>query len=627
VQTNGRGRTGLLQNSNNVNAGDVFSVLTNGTGRTAFFSSANSANAVNVIDVSSNGLGTLGYWRSTNPANVNDVFDVHSNGMGNVGVFHNLNPSNNNNALNIYTNGPGYAAFIQSTNALHRGLHVDGSLRIDGPQIFNGPQFISDATESVSTTTGALVVAGGVGIGKNLNVGGIERIWNTTESTNVTDGALTIDGGVGISKKLNVGGDTKMYGRATVHGITSLFGPTFMFKSMMLRDTVSGYEVATFINHASDGNGIGIQVGNSTPNNNNNFITFRNANFETIGRIEGQTNSELINSFMYQWETTLASFKTGYYTGMIIADFAGFDDPDAAIVETVMSVLEAGHTVAKQIQLQFNVGITYESGSGDYAEWLKKSIVEEKYSFGDIVSVNGGVISKHTSFGNQYMVVSLAPIVLGNMPEKGKESSYEKVAFMGQVPVKVRGLVNKGDIIIPSGLNDGTGIALPRTKLTGEQYKQIIGIAWSSGYSSSGFTLINTIVGVSANIMAEKIAEQDNELNSVKRELSRITSYLNSKDPSFSNYTDSNKKTDPRTETEDLGRKPNNLVNFTDFNIEKIKAKLQENKQAVAKILATLKAVLDNRQVQYENFPKLKRLVTDVDFFIESVGKDESYFR
>jgi enhancing lycopene biosynthesis protein 2 len=72
--------------------------------------------------------------------------------------------------------------------------------------------------DSTSCTTGALVINGGVGIAKNLNLCGILSINNTTQSTDCTTGALVIAGGVGIAKNLNVCEDL------TVQGITYLNG-------------------------------------------------------------------------------------------------------------------------------------------------------------------------------------------------------------------------------------------------------------------------------------------------------------------------------------------------------------------------------------------------------------------
>jgi hypothetical protein len=72
---------------------------------------------------------------------------------------------------------------------------------------------ITNTTDSNSSSTGALVVSGGVGIAKNLtvsgnlNVLGQETITNTTDSTSSSTGALIVSGGVGIGKNLTVSGN------------------------------------------------------------------------------------------------------------------------------------------------------------------------------------------------------------------------------------------------------------------------------------------------------------------------------------------------------------------------------------------------------------------------------------
>lgn len=155
--------------------------------------------------------------------------------------------------------------YIDSTDTF-----VTGNLTIAGPTI------VQDASESVSSATGALVVNGGVGITKNLNVGGdtaitgiIAVVGNTgtmiikANDDNVDNpfgiplaedvygqdllgreaadlqrqqGAVFIAGGVGIQKDLNVGGF--IYGRVaqattslqlliTATNVDATFYPTF----------------------------------------------------------------------------------------------------------------------------------------------------------------------------------------------------------------------------------------------------------------------------------------------------------------------------------------------------------------------------------------------------------------
>lgn len=64
---------------------------------------------------------------------------------------------------------------------------------------------ITDTTSSTSPTSGALTVAGGVGITENLNVGGLLRVTDTTESSTSLTGCATFAGGVGIAGALRVG--------------------------------------------------------------------------------------------------------------------------------------------------------------------------------------------------------------------------------------------------------------------------------------------------------------------------------------------------------------------------------------------------------------------------------------
>lgn len=77
----------------------------------------------------------------------------------------------------------------------------------------DGVQTLSNVTESTSTTTGAVIIAGGVGIAKNLYIGGAQVLTGTltqldgTESTTSATGAMILAGGLGIAKNLNVGGN------------------------------------------------------------------------------------------------------------------------------------------------------------------------------------------------------------------------------------------------------------------------------------------------------------------------------------------------------------------------------------------------------------------------------------
>jgi hypothetical protein len=63
---------------------------------------------------------------------------------------------------------------------------------------------VTDSTESSTTTTGAFVVAGGIGVAKQATLNNV-RITATTAATSVDSGALQVDGGVGINGAVYAG--------------------------------------------------------------------------------------------------------------------------------------------------------------------------------------------------------------------------------------------------------------------------------------------------------------------------------------------------------------------------------------------------------------------------------------
>ena len=107
--------------------------------------------------------------------------------------------------------------------------------QFDGPVTFNGTVRLNkkltleahldaqtikvrDDTDSTSCTTGALIVKGGVGIAKKVNICGDTKIHNGTDTTSETTGALVVTGGVGIGKNLWVKSDLRVEGNATLDG-------------------------------------------------------------------------------------------------------------------------------------------------------------------------------------------------------------------------------------------------------------------------------------------------------------------------------------------------------------------------------------------------------------------------
>jgi len=83
------------------------------------------------------------------------------------------------------------------------------------------------ANNEIDTTTGNLILdsAGGtVEVTDNLTVSGVVNVDDTTQSTSTSTGSLIVDGGVGIAKNLNVGGNLTVTGTTDLNGDTDIDG-------------------------------------------------------------------------------------------------------------------------------------------------------------------------------------------------------------------------------------------------------------------------------------------------------------------------------------------------------------------------------------------------------------------
>jgi hypothetical protein len=110
------------------------------------------------------------------------------------------------------------------------GTRVYGTATIDTQLLVNGTQ------SAVSTTTGAIQVVGGIGVGNSVFVGNaltvtnLIRVLSTNNATSTQTGGLQVIGGVGIGQDLRVGGT--IYGNivGTITGVittaTNLAGGT-----------------------------------------------------------------------------------------------------------------------------------------------------------------------------------------------------------------------------------------------------------------------------------------------------------------------------------------------------------------------------------------------------------------
>lgn len=296
--------------------------------------------------------------------------------------------------------------------------------------------------------------------------------------------------------------------------------------------------------------GIFIKV-NGERDNDNNFVTFKDGKNEALGAIEGQTKAEIVLDFEYIFKNFFLAkdlIVTGVEgvgtlkeasglaaagssaTASFFFSFAapGFYVASAAVYLRAaalgVALFSLGYEAGKwNAQTLAEAGVDYSSGSADYAEYLERGPGEKKMQSGQIVGVKGGKISLNTSGAEQVLVISTAPIVLGNAPQPERKDDYEKVAFLGQVDVLVAGQVNIGDYILASGNNDGIGVALAPALLQTMDYRRVVGIAWEEA-PNRALNRVRVGVGLNKNDLAAKVDEAEQKLNN-------ILAYLEGKGP------------------------------------------------------------------------------------------------
>ena len=336
-------------------------------------------------------------------------------------------------------------------------------------------------------------------------------------------------------------------------------------------------------NTNSNGHGVQVKINTPVPNNESEFVRFYNNNGTSLGRIEGETPAEHTNNLGWVADKTAfeadyraaSASETFGHASLVAANIefacAVADQVGAAlsitgcfgwgfcistpipslIIEAAVNIGIAA-LIREEAQKDYNrakaslarstelreifisnsngtvtkvntgsdmVGVAFASGSGDYAEYLPKADTNDVLYPGQIVGLIDGKVSLRTERAENLFVISTQPIVLGKSPESD-EDHFVKAAFMGQVPVRVSGPVEKGDYILPSGRNDGFGVAVKPQNFTAEALKNMLGIAWTSSSNPENSEVIVAVgVGDGVSLVASELNER---INSLEKEVDAL---------------------------------------------------------------------------------------------------------
>ncbi|WP_319481123.1 hypothetical protein [uncultured Draconibacterium sp.] len=556
---------------------------------------------------------------------------------------------------NVYLNTERGETINNGPLTVHGATDLKNTLNVDGETDLNSALRVNN--QSPTTLSGTLTVVEATDLQDKLNVDGETDLNNelrvNNQSATKLSGTLTVEQATVLNSTLNVADATTIDGATTINNTLTANG------QVTINANVSGGESnygAYPLRVEGSEQGIAIKVNAETPANKNNFVTFFDKNNNVRGRIEGETTLELLTNPEYIFDNTMFAadiFITGGELAIAIAEevqaiaegvsyglsenicVGAGEGLGLVVVEVVCPPAPAqAITVASNIALKsanlflvglneakaiaeptaYNIfkhtqiGVTYQSGAGDYAEWLEKSDLNEQFHPGDIVGVKGGKISSSTRDASTCMVVSSNPIVLGNMPDSGNESEYEKIAFMGQVPVKVYGRVNEGDYIIPSGNNDGFGIAVNPNDIKVNQLQNIVGIAWSSS-ANHGINYVNVAVGLNANDMAKHTIKLEKKIEAQAKEIEMLKARFDKMDELLANmdagYVQSGKNVIEKSATTPTAPEEESEPSVTYFKI---------TEDDIEQGIELAKSKLQEAGVDVENHPFFMKIQTDAEY-------------
>lgn len=443
--------------------------------------------------------------------------------------------------------------------------HLTGSLIVDGETNLNNNLNVNN--QATTTLSGDLYVEGTAhftdGVFDNITV-------NEHSALNT----LTADGETNINNafKVNNESPTELTGSLDVAGVSHL-QDVVRIDATTIQTDENQYGSYPLQVQGSE-QGIAIKLNANNPDRTKNYLSFWAGNNQVRGRIEGNNYLEpvafdflidiidppgvtdLIDLFIdftpepefgfdpeeliedvfeNEYYQNDFSFTAYHYTmdfvvsiqrlGVNLVAATGFcatGDCDDAIWSFIDMAVDGMQLAEWYLYNAINIGVAFESGSADYAEWLKKYDENEVFAFGDVVGVKGGLISKSFVTAENYMIVSQNPLISGAMPKEDETHLYERIAFMGQVPVKVIGKANKGDYILPSGHGDGLAIAVRPNDMKINDYKRIIGVSWGESSGEKLFTYVNTAVGINTNDMAGVVSQMQGLMNNMQLSLAKL---------------------------------------------------------------------------------------------------------
>ena len=303
---------------------------------------------------------------------------AHSSSAGTIDIYSGTNTSS---SLNFY-NGTSNSLVI-SNNV----INLNNSIQVsDVSSTVGNVMLFSNTTQSISSSTGSIIIKGGVGLEGNLSLNGQIFYNNTLASTSASVGSLVLSGGLSISNSTSAT-DTNNGGALTIAGGVSIGKNTLIGGNVTLYNNTSTTSTSSFDANLVIYGGLGINDAmylrsnnaqiNIAPVNNGNptTINFYDTNNYTGNTwIVGQSNSNFIisngsstsSSVIISSDTILSNITVGNinFTGAIYQNGSPYSGGGGGGGTGTGADSSGNLTISNLVVDNINLGISnYFSGS------------------------------------------------------------------------------------------------------------------------------------------------------------------------------------------------------------------------------------------------------------------------
>ncbi|MBO74154.1 MAG: hypothetical protein CMD33_02660 [Flavobacteriales bacterium] len=460
---------------------------------------------------------------------------------------------------------------VTGAAALGSTLDVSGAFGVDGDFDVATNKFTVNAVSGNTAASGTMDVTGATTLSSTLDVSGATGVDGDFDVATNKFTVNAVSGNTAVGGTMDVTGAATLNGQVTINGNAASSFSASDHPSALIIDLVGSdpHRNTNYIQFEAGDDVLGRVEGmNMTQEWASYGTAFQNvltcsagALIGTVtnsgmGMIAGATNFNDDNADYDDYSSgqgptdalsdLLGVFTTNFGIGLVDGSITLVKDIVSAIVEiwgcfylgagaddlatTLVDVIDDAASLGLHVYGSYgwagsgvgNGGVAFESCGADYAEWLQKADPTAIYTPGDVLGVSAGEVGKEIENPERYMVVSTNPTVIGAMPGQEATSAYSKIAFMGQVPTKVLGEVERGDFILPSGNNDGYGVGVHPSKMQTSDYKWIIGTAWSESQPGAMTSVVNVAVGLNENEVTRQVEKIEASVVKIENALARL---------------------------------------------------------------------------------------------------------